>query len=239
MDIHFPRADGKEGRGYLAMPDDGEQSPAVVIAPEYWGVNDQIKRTADRLAEEGFRALVVDPFDGKVTKDADEAERWKANLDQKAFVEAAIGGAVRHLKERSPGIRCAVMGFCMGGGLAAAAGALVRELDAAICFYGIPPKNVADPRMIRVPFQAHFGRKDEYWSHQAVHDFEMALKAGGVQYELFHYDAGHAFMNDTRPHHFDPVSARAGWDRALSFLETTIGGHPASGKSTPSQAPIP
>lgn len=229
MDIRFQRPDGKETGGYLAMPKDGEKSPSVVLVPEWWGVNEQIKKTANRLAEEGFRVLVIDPFNGKVAKNADEAGEMMAGLDMRDTVEQIVRGAVKHLEERTPGSRCAVMGFCMGGAIALASAVHVRELDAAVCFYGIPPKEVADPRNVRIPFQAHFAKKDDWCTPQKVDELEREMRAGGVNAEVFHYDAQHAFMNDKRPEVYDPVHAKQAWDRALQFLERTIGGHAAMG----------
>src|SRR5690606_28302938 len=76
MEIRFPRPDGKEESGYLAMPQDGEHSPAIVLVHEWWGLNDQTRGLADRLAEEGFRVFVPDLYGGRCAKigDVDKAK---------------------------------------------------------------------------------------------------------------------------------------------------------------------
>jgi len=227
MEIRFKRPDGKETSGYLAMPKGGEDTPGVVVIPEFWGVNDQVKKVADRLAEDGYRALVVDVFHGKATKDPKEASRMAADLDRETAVDQDIRGAVVHMEQRSPGTRVAALGFCIGGGLALAAAVRVRELNAAVTYYGIPPVDLADPRQIRIPFLGHYAKKDRSYTPEKVGDLEKALEAGGVNHELHRYEADHAFANDQRPEVYDRKAADLAWDRTLAFLQRTIGGTPA------------
>ncbi len=226
MDIHFTRPDGKETRGFLAMPKAGENTPGVVVVPEWWGVNPQIRTVAERLAAAGYRALVVDVFHGQVATDATEAARMMESLHGETAVDQDIRGAVKHLEERAPGTRVAALGFCMGGGLALAAAARVRELNAAVAYYGIPRPTLADPRMVRIPILGHYAKKDRWVTPEKVGDLEKALEAGGVNHELHRYDADHAFANDTRPEVYDSKATDLAWDRTLAFLQRTIGGTP-------------
>ena len=55
--IQFKRPDGKTCPGYLATPKEGSGAHGFVCVQEWWGLNEQIKNTADRLAEAGYRAL--------------------------------------------------------------------------------------------------------------------------------------------------------------------------------------
>ena len=68
----------------------------------------------------------------------------------------------------------------------------VPELSATVCFYGIPPANVANPAEIRVPLQAHFANDDDWCTPALVDDFKAALKRAGKPAEFFRYDARHA-----------------------------------------------
>ena len=45
-----------------------------------------------------------------------------------------------------------VVGFCMGGALALAASVLVNGLHAAAPFYGIPSKELADPKLAKTVY---------------------------------------------------------------------------------------
>ena len=95
--IEFKRPEGKTCPGYLATPTTGASAPGfVVIQEEWWGLNDQITRTADRLAEAGYRALVPDLYRGKVAKAADEASHIMSNLDFPDAAAQDIRGAVKY-----------------------------------------------------------------------------------------------------------------------------------------------
>jgi len=242
MDIRFSRPDGKEATGHLCMPAEGEHAPAVVLVHEWWGLNEQTRGLANRLGEAGYRVLVPDLYEGKVAEigDVEGASALMSKLDMDDAVDQVVRGAVRHLKERGGGkSRVAILGFCMGGAVAIKAAVDVRELDAAVSFYAVKPNQIADVRQIRIPFQAHVSRIDEFTPQEEIDAFERSLKAGGVNYELYRYDAPHAFMNEQRPDKYDAHAAKIAWDRTLRFLESTIGGHSTAGVSRPGHAPIP
>ena len=58
--ISFKRPDGKDVSGYLAEPAAAGPAPGIVVIQEWWGLNDQIRGVADKLAADGYRALVPD-----------------------------------------------------------------------------------------------------------------------------------------------------------------------------------
>jgi len=152
--IQFNRPDGKTCPGYLATPQAGSAAPGFVCIQEWWGLNDQIKKTADRLAEAGYRSLVPDLYRGKVAKASDEASHMMANLNFPDAAEQDIRGAVQYLKQSSK--KVAVGGFCMGGSLTILAAVRVPEMDAGACFYGIPDLPAAELKKIEIPLICHF-----------------------------------------------------------------------------------
>lgn len=217
--ITFKRPDGKECSGYYAMPSAGENAPGVVVLQEWWGLNDQIKGVANRLAETGYRALVPDLYKGKITLEAAEAEHLMGNLDFGDAATQDIRGAVQYLKEDT--LKVAVLGFCMGGALSILAAVHVKELDAVVCWYGIPPEEAADPSKIKIPLQGHFAQEDEFFTPALVDVLESRLKEGNVTYEIHRYQADHAFGNETGDRH-DPEAAKLAWQRTFDFLARHI-----------------
>ncbi|HEY8518108.1 MAG TPA: dienelactone hydrolase family protein [Candidatus Binatia bacterium] len=218
--INVTRPDGKTCPAYLTEPAGKPGAPGVVLIQEWWGLNDQIKGLADRLANEGYRVLVPDLYRGKVTAVVDEANHLMTNLD---FVDAGtqdVRGCAQHLKKASS--KVGVSGFCMGGALTVIAAVHVPEVDAAVCFYGIPPKEAADPAKVRVPFQGHFANQDDWCTPAAVDVLEAGLKQSGVQHEIHRYDAQHAFMNEARPEVYDAQAAKLAWQRTLDFFGRTL-----------------
>lgn len=219
--IEIRRPDGGMCPAY-SSGGDAPSAPGVVVIQEWWGLNQQIQKTADRLAEAGYRALVPDLFRGKIAKDSDEASHLMNHLD---FLDAAdqdIQGCVNHLRQSSP--RCGVAGFCMGGALTLLSAARVKGVDAGACFYGIPPKQVFDPSQVAVPLILHFANADDWCTPALVDELEAGLKRSKSRFELHRYDAEHAFMNETRPEVYEAGSARRAWERTLAFFERTLGG---------------
>ncbi len=220
--IEVQRLDGGTCPAYLARSGRATAAPGFVMLQEWWGLNEQIKGLADRLATEGYRVLVPDLYRGRVAAEPDEASHLMTGLDFAGATHQDVRGCVQHLKKTSP--KVAVGGFCMGGALAVLAAALVPEVDAAVCFYGIPPAEAADPAGIRVPFCGHFASRDDWCTPEAVDRLEASLERGGVDFEIFRYEAQHAFMNEARPEVYDRACAELAWQRTRAFLARTIGG---------------
>jgi len=127
--IQFKCPDGRELQGYLAEPAQPQGAPGVAVIQEWWGLNDQIRGVADRLANAGFLALVPDLYRGKSTVEKEEAHHLMTGLDFGSAASQDVRGAIQFLKTRASKVGC--VGFCMGGALTLLAAANVPELDAA------------------------------------------------------------------------------------------------------------
>jgi carboxymethylenebutenolidase len=220
--MSFKRPDGKSVNGYLAEPAAGAKAPGMVVIQEWWGLNDQIKGVAERLAKAGYRALVPDLYRGKVTVEAKEAEHLMKGLN---FGDAAgqdIRGAVQYLRQSSP--KAGVTGFCMGGALTVLAACNVPEMDTGVIWYGYPPLEYVDASKIKAPLQGHFATEDQAFPIAGVDALEKKLKEAGVKYEFHRYNAKHAFANETADQKglamlkYDPKAAELAWKRTMDFL---------------------
>src|ERR1700733_1993783 len=221
--INFKRPDGQSVDGYLSEPPQSRTAPGMVVIQEWWGLNDQIKGVADKLAAAGYRALVPDLYRGKVALEAHEAEHLMKGLN---FGDAAgqdVRGAVQYLKS-SGSAKVAVTGFCMGGALTVLATANVPELDTAVIWYGVPPLEYVDASKIKVPLLGHFAIHDTSLPIALVDALEKKLQQAKVSFEFHRYDAKHAFANETADSkHLDflkynPQAAQLAWSRTLEFL---------------------
>ncbi len=218
--IDFKRPDGSDCRGWLAMA--GQERPGVVVIQEWWGLNEQICGIADRFAAAGYNALAPDLYQGRVTQVPDEASHMMNGLDFPGATHQDVRGAVDHLRAMGAG-KVGVMGFCMGGALTIGAAVHVPGVAAAACYYGIPPREFADPAAIRIPFLAHFANRDDWCTPQAVDALESAMRAAGQHPDVFRYDAAHAFCNERRPEVYDARCAALAWERTLGFFAKTLG----------------
>jgi len=215
--ITFKRPDGTDCSGYYAMPAAGDKAPGVVVIQEWWGLNDQIKGVANRLAGLGYRALVPDLYRGKVTIEAAEANHLMSSLNFGDAATQDIRGAVQHLKKASA--KVGVVGFCMGGALTVLSAVFVKELDAASSWYGFPPEGAADVKTISIPLQMHFAEQDQFFTPEQARALEARLKAGKVNYETYWYKANHGFGNEANLiGTYNADAAKLAWQRATEFL---------------------
>ena len=219
----FKRPDGQELKGYLAEPARAGAAPAVVVIQEWWGLNDQIRGVAERLARAGYFALVPDLYRGKSTVEREEAHHLMTGLD---FADAAtqdVRGAIQFLKTRATKVGC--VGFCMGGALTLLAAANDPELDAAVSFYGCPPLEYIDASKIRIPLQGHWATQDQFFPIARIDELETKLSEARVSFDFHRYMALHAFANEEAvgtgriaETHYDPVWAEQAWDRTFTFF---------------------
>jgi carboxymethylenebutenolidase len=213
---------GQELAGHLSEAPGGGARGAVVLIHEWWGLNAHVRGIADRLASEGFTVFATDLYGGRVAKDATEAEQLMNGLDWgRAATE--LRAATEALRQRAPGTKVALMGFCMGGALTLLAAANDSELDAAVPFYGIPPEQGVDVSRIRAPVLGHFAQHDDWCTPERVDALEKKLKGANVPVEIHRYDADHAFFNDTRPEVYSRANAETAWKRTVDFLHAKLG----------------
>lgn len=222
--ISYKRPDGQTANAYLAQPKDIKNAPAIVVIQEWWGLNDQIKAVADKLAVAGYQALVPDLYRGKLALEENEAKHLMNDLD---FADAAsqdIRGAVQYLKglgSRKVGIT----GFCMGGALTLLSSVFVPELDAVVVWYGYPPLDYVDATKISAPIMGHWASHDDVFAISGVDELEKKLTAASVSFEFFRYDAKHAFANEEADSKHlaylkhDAKAAELAWTRTMAFFK--------------------
>src|SRR5437868_4353911 len=221
--IEYKRPDGKTVKGYLAEPAAGSKAPGMVVIQEWWGLNDQIRGVADKLAKAGYRALVPDLYRGKVALEANEAKHLMEGLN---FGDAAgqdIRGAVQYLKA-SGSAKVGVTGFCMGGALTVLSAVNVPEMDAGVIWYGYPPLEYVDASKIKAPLLGHWATQDQAFAIAGVDKLEEKLRAAKVNFEFHRYNCKHAFANETADSKglemlkYDASAAEQAWKRTMEFL---------------------
>ena len=120
VSMHAAYKSGKEAvDGFLSGPMAGDPRTAIVLIHGYRGLDDGQRAVTRRFAQEGFVCLSPDLFHGKIFNTLDECALQKTSLDIPRAVEKVID-SVPYLR-KLPWVgkkNIAVLGFCMGGGLA-------------------------------------------------------------------------------------------------------------------------
>lgn len=206
---------------YLARPKTDKPAPAIILIHEWWGLNDWVKKQAERFAAQGYVAIAPDLYRGEVAADAEHAHELMRGLaDERAVADmkAAFEFLAKHdaVKERPIGI----IGWCMGGGLALKLAIAEPMLASTVICYGRPVTDVEQLKKIKGPVLGIWGETDRGID---VPPFEKALKEAGVKATHHVYPgAGHAFLNETNKRGYNAEQARKAWEKIDQFLKKEL-----------------
>lgn len=205
--------------GYLVKPNGKGPFPAIILIHEWWGLNDQIKGIADKFAADGYIALAVDLYKGRMATDPDQAHMLMAGLsedDALRFMKAAFV-----YLESQPDVkkdRIGSIGWCMGGGYSLQLALNEPKLAACVMFYG---RVVLDPEKLKKlnsPVLGIFGEKDQAILPDDAKQFEKLGKSLGKKIEVHVYkDAGHGFFNETGKN-YNAEAAKDAWAKTTAFF---------------------
>jgi carboxymethylenebutenolidase len=197
-DVTLPSPSG-EVPGWLAVPESEGPWPGVVVVHDANGLGTDVRRHADWLASEGFLALAPDLYRGGARLPCMIRTMREVAAQRDGPSLQAVEAARRHLRDHPDGTGAvAVLGFCMGGGIALAL-APRGTYDAASVNYGAATKDVEARLPDACPIVASFGGADPTL-RGAADRLERILAANGVPHDVKEYEgAGHGFMNDHPP----------------------------------------
>ena len=210
---------GKAVNAALALPAQ-TPAPAVLLVHEWWGLNDQIKSVAAELAKQGYLALTVDLYDGKVTDQPDSARSYMQGVDSTVALETLVAWS-GWLRQRSESTgKLGTVGWCFGGGWSLNTG-IATPVDATVIYYGRVDRSVADLKRLRGPVIGHFASHDNWITADMVGQFEANMADAGKALTAYWYDAEHAFANPTNAR-YDQADAKLAWERTLAFYEENL-----------------
>jgi carboxymethylenebutenolidase len=213
------KSGAEQVQGYLARPAARGPFPALVVIHEWWGLNTQIKGMAEKLAREGYVALAVDLYRGRVTADPMEAHEIMRGVPEDRAIRD-LKAAVAYLRGRPDvrGDRIGSIGWCMGGGYSLTLAIHQSDLAACVIYYGrlATDKNLLD--QIGAPVLGFFGEEDRGIPPSAVRAFDRTMKTLDKETQMHIYPgAGHAFANPGRPSYRKAAAADA-WNQTVAFF---------------------
>jgi carboxymethylenebutenolidase len=211
-------------QGYLALPQGGGQHPALVVIHEWWGLNDWVKEQARKFAENGYVALAVDLYRGKVATDPETAHELSRGLPADRAVRD-MKAAFDYLASRRDVNKNKIgsVGWCMGGGYSLDLALNEPRLAACVVNYGHLATDPAEIARIHAPILGNFGGQDRGITPADVHAFEKAVKDAGKPIDVKIYpDAGHAFENPNNKAGYRAADAADAWTRMVDFFNKTL-----------------
>ncbi len=222
--VVYATVDGQPVTGFLARPSGAPAGPGLIVIHEWWGLNDNIRAMARRLAGEGYTALAVDLYGGQVAGDSDTAYAlMKATNAAPADAEDNLRQAFGYLSDELEVSSVASVGWCFGGAWSLNTALLLPEsLDAAVIYYGHldnDPKRLAT---LDMPILGLFGAEDQGIPLDSVEAFSTTLEKLGKDATIVVYPgAGHAFANPSGKN-YQPEAAEQAWDLTLEFLADNL-----------------
>ncbi|MGI9173864.1 MAG: dienelactone hydrolase family protein [Rhodothermales bacterium] len=235
-EVQYGTIEGEFANGYLAAPANpdsvveamgtsGAALPGVIMVHEWWGLNDNVRAMARRLAGEGYRVLAVDLYGGEVASTPAEARQLVGlAMDHPDRITQNTEAAYAYLTEEMGAPSVAVMGWCFGGGVSLqTALALPQEIDGAIIYYGrVEGVDRDGLAKLEMPILGLFGGEDQGIPVEGVRQFEETLDELSKDAEIVVYeDAGHAFANPTGQNYV-PDAAEDAWEKTITFLRETL-----------------
>ena len=217
MDVNYFQS----ANGYLAKPSEDGKYPAVVMIHEWWGLNENIKDMAEKLASHGYVVLAVDLYDGNVATTSDEARELRSSFEEQYWLDN-MNTASMYLEENYSPDKIGSIGWCFGGGQSLNLAINNDEMDATVIYYGQLVTESDQLSKIEWPILGIFAELDQGIPPERVNEFESALNELEIQNEIHIYpDVNHAFANPSGDR-YAPEASMDAWKKTLSFLEMNL-----------------
>jgi dienelactone hydrolase len=233
--IHTETVTYKHGnatlKGYLAYDDASTaKRPGVLVAPEWWGVTDHMKKQAERLAGLGYVAFVADIYgNGQVTADPTEASKLSGIYKgDRNLMRGRTDAALRTLHDQKfvDDNKIALIGYCFGGTCVLELARGGAKVAGVVTFHGgLDTPTPADAKNIRGKVLVLTGGDDSYVPPTQVTAFEDEMRKGGVDWQLVSYgNAVHGFTNpsagtdNSKGYAYNEKADRRSWQAMQTFF---------------------
>lgn len=240
LQLESTTQNGIELKSYVCLPKDATSdnpAPAILVAPEWWGVVEHPQKVTERLAEAGFAAVAMDVYgEGKLTTDAAQANEW---MNQMLADQEMLMARCKLIMQDFCDLdavdekRLGAIGFCFGGKIALDMAREGLPLKAVATFHGNPtPKQPAEKGKFNAKVLVAHGEADTMVTMDAIEGLKKELDNADVEYTVDVYEgAKHGFTNpdaDKRAAEngvdlgYDADAAKASWDEMIEFMRENL-----------------
>jgi carboxymethylenebutenolidase len=212
-----------------------DSTRALIVLQEGFGVNDHIRKTADRYIDDGYFVIAPHLYhrSGSPEVPYDDIEQAKELMS--TLSESGLTNDLNATTNFLAGVgftpaSIGVVGFCMGGSVALFA-ATLGTVGAAVSYYGggiatgrmgLPPLlEVAEG--LRSPWLGLYGDLDAGIPVAEVEDLRTLTSELDVVTEIVRYpQAGHGFHCDARPRAYNKEASDDADERTREFLNAQL-----------------
>ncbi|MCF8426482.1 MAG: dienelactone hydrolase family protein [Bacteroidia bacterium] len=210
--------------------------PAVLVVPEWWGLNDYAKMRARELAKLGYVAFAVDMYgNGQVVETPQDAMALAGPFYQNpVMAKAHFDAALLQLKgmPQVDTTKLAAIGYCFGGGMLLNIARMGEELNGIVSFHGSLLGTPADKNLLKTKLLVLHGDDDKFVTAEEVNTFKHQMDSIGANYIFKSYaNATHAFTNPystavgdkfKMPIAYNAAADSASWIEMKAFLSESF-----------------
>lgn len=226
--------DGVTMNGYIVYDESKEgERPAVIVVPEWWGLNDYAKMRADELAKLGYIAMAIDMYgSGAQADNPDSATKISAPFySNPEMAKKRFDAALDKLKTfpQVDTSKLAAIGYCFGGAQVLTMAKLGDNLKGVVSFHGNLNVVPANKDLLKAAILVCHGGSDPFVPETEVIEFKKQMNAIGADYTFKVYEGStHAFTNPAStengkkfnlPLAYNPAADTASWNDMKDFFE--------------------
>lgn len=214
--IEFAATDGSKANGYF-IKSKKKSNKWLFVIQEWWGLNDNIKREADKYYSDldNVNVLAIDMYDGKIATDRDSAMKYMSSA-KKERLETIVNAAINYAGNKA---NIYTVGWCFGGSWSLQTAMLAgKQAKGCIMYYGRPENDIEKLKAINCDVVGFFGNQDKGIPVEVVNKFEADMKTADKKITLNRYDAGHGFANPSNPS-FNKEYTEDAYKKSIAFLK--------------------
>ena len=222
-DVKYATVDGTDVSGYYVTPTDKADAPSVIMIHEWWGLNDNIKAMADKLAAQGYNVLAVDLYRGTSATTPDDAMKtMQAAMAKPELIKDNLKQSIAFLESKGA-TKIGVIGWCFGGAWSLQTGLIAPDkIDAMVIYYGRVEADKTKLSTLKMPILGLFAGEDKGIPVAGVKEFESALVDLGANAEIKIYPGvDHAFANPSG-NNYAEEAAQDAWKKTLAFFQSNL-----------------
>lgn len=226
-------ADSVSMNGFVVYDESVEGArPAVLIVPEWWGLNDYAKMRARELAKLGYTAMAMDMYgNGKIAETPDSAGAAAGPFYQNPqMAKARMDAALAKLKSypQTDTANVAAIGYCFGGAMVLNTARLGLNVKGVVSFHGNLVGTPLNKELLKANILVCHGAADPFVPAAEVTTFKQQMDSAGITYTFKEYaDAVHAFTNPNAtamgekfkiPIKYNAAADTASWNDMKAFF---------------------
>lgn len=206
--------------------------PAILVIPEWWGLNDYPKSRARQLAELGYIAMAVDMYgnDQLAANPVEAGELAGIYYKNPELTKVRLDAAMAQLKKyaETDTAKMAAVGYCFGGFVVLNAAKLGADLKGVVSFHGGLTGVKPQKDLLKAKILVCHGGADEL-ENPHVADFKKQMDAIDADYTFKTYaNASHAFSNPAAtangekfnmPIKYNEAADTASWNEMKEFFK--------------------